>query len=100
MSPYSASGICATYVQALKAMSTVLADCLLPIAPMPIAPAIVPVIIRMPIMTPVVIIGLFEREGPVVGICRVFAAGAPNKTPVGGEAGAAGERRAPRGRSV
>jgi hypothetical protein len=27
MSPYSAIGIYATYVQALKAMSTVLADC-------------------------------------------------------------------------
>jgi hypothetical protein len=64
MSPYSAIGIYATYVQALKAMSTVLADCFLPIAPMPIAPVIVPVIIRMPIMTPVVIIGLFERDGP------------------------------------
>ena len=42
----------------------------MPIAPMPIVPVIIvpvpiaPMIIRMPIMTPVVIIGLFEGEGP------------------------------------
>ena len=42
----------------------------MPIAPVIIVPVIIvpvpiaPMIIRMPIMTPVVIIGLFEGEGP------------------------------------